>query len=112
MALSRPLLLALATAAALALAVPPAQGATTLSIPLAREKAARFAENTCSHDSSCAHSGVRACRRLSAHVVLCRIFDHRRTDRQGNFLCTRLARLSLDPGTHRVAVTGVSNWRC
>lgn len=112
MALRRPLRLVLAAAAALALAAPPAAGATTLSIPTAREKAAKFADNTCSHDASCARSGVRACRRQSAHVVLCRIYDHRRTDRQGSFLCTRLTRISLDPRTHRVSVTGVSNWHC
>ena len=44
--------------------------------------------------------------------MLCRIFDHRKTDEQGNFVCTRLIRLALDPRTRRVPVTGVSDWDC
>jgi hypothetical protein len=104
--------LSIAVAAIFAAIALPAEGAAVLTIPLAREKAAAYAERTCSHDSRCARSGVRACSRQSAHVVLCRIFDHRKTDEQGNFLCTRLVRLALEPSSHRVPVTGVSNWAC
>jgi hypothetical protein len=97
----------------LALVATPAPAASDrLPISVARERAAAFAENTCAHDKSCAGSGVKSCRRQSRRVVLCRIFDHRKTDEQGRFVCTRLVRLSKDPKTHRVPVTGVSNWDC
>ena len=90
----------------------PAEGAAKLPIHAAREKALTFAENICAHDKSCANAGVKNCRRLSDRIVLCRIFDHRKTDKQGNFVCTRLVRLALKPGSHRVSVTGVGDWSC
>jgi hypothetical protein len=90
----------------------PAQAGVKLTIPVARERAAAFAENTCAHDTSCADSGVQNCRRQSERIVLCRIFDHRKTDEQGNFICTRLVRLALKLPSHRVAVTGLSSWNC
>ena len=93
-------------------AAQPALASVQLSIPVARERAQRFAAQTCQHDRSCADSGVLGCRRQHDRVVLCRIFDRRQTDRQGNFVCARLVRLSLDPRTRRVPVTGVSDWRC
>jgi hypothetical protein len=89
-----------------------AQAGEQLSIKVARDRAAAYAENACAHDKSCARSGVNNCRRLSDHVVLCRVFDHRKTEEQGNFLCSRFVRLALDPRTHRVPVTGVSDWKC
>jgi hypothetical protein len=98
--------------AVFASAVTPANAGEGLSLPLARARAAAFAENTCSHDKSCARSGVQGCRRLADRVVLCRIFDHRRTEAQGSFLCRRLVRLALKPRQHRVPVTGVSGWEC
>jgi hypothetical protein len=109
---SRRLRLLLAGAAVLVLAAPAAEAKVKLTIPAARDKAAAFAANTCAHDKACARSGVRGCRRQSDHIVLCRIFDHRKTDEQGNFVCTRLVRVALKPPSHRVAVTGVSNWSC
>ena len=111
MALSRRLRLLLASAGIFALLAVPA-AAAKLSIADARERAARYAENTCDHDKSCAKAGVQSCRRQAERVVLCRIFDHRKTEEQGNFVCTRLVRLSLDPKTGRIPVTGVSDWNC
>ena len=56
--------------------------------------------------------GVLGCRHQRDRVVLCRIFDRRGTERQGNFVCSRLVRLSLDPRSRRVPVTVLSSWRC
>ncbi len=113
MALTRALCVACACAALLALAsVPLATASDKLPISVARERAATYAQNTCSHDKHCARSGVKGCRRQSARVVICRIFDHRRTDEQGSFVCTRPIRLSKDPQTGRVPVTGVGEWDC
>jgi hypothetical protein len=104
--------IALATAALFALFALPAQAGERLSIPDARERAARYADTTCKHDESCAKAGVQNCRRDSARIVFCRIFDHRKTEEQGNFVCTRLIRLSLKPKTGKIPVTGVSDWAC
>jgi len=104
--------IALAAAALFAFFAVPAQAGVRLSIPDARERAARYADTTCKHDESCAKAGVRSCRRDSARVVLCRIFDHRKTEEQGNFVCTRWVRLSLKPKTGKIPVTGVSDWAC
>jgi len=109
---SRALRIALATAALFAFLALPAQAGEKLSIADARERAERYAETTCEHDDSCASSGVQNCRRHSNRVVLCRIYDHRKTEDQGNFLCTRLIRLSLKPKTGKIPVTGVSDWSC
>jgi hypothetical protein len=102
---------ALLAGAVLLLAAAPASAAEKLSIPAARERANAFAENTCAHDSSCHSAGVQSCRRQSDRVVLCRIFDHRKTEEQGNFVCTRLIRLGLGPNG-RIPVTGVGEWVC
>ncbi len=110
--MSRHRVLLLAGAALFLLAAPPASAGEKLSIPAARERAATFAERTCAHDDSCAGSGVQNCRRLGARVVLCRIFDHRKTTEQGNFVCTRLVRMALKPPGRRVHVTGVGDWSC
>jgi hypothetical protein len=93
-------------------AVPFAAASDKLPISVARERAATYAENTCSHDKHCARSGVKGCRRQSDRVVICRIFDQRKTDEQGSFVCTRPIRLALDPQTRRVPVTGVGDWEC
>ena len=110
--MSRGLRIALATAALFAALALPAQAGEKLTIPAARERAENYAETTCKHDSSCAEAGVKNCRRHSARVVLCRIFDHRKTEEQGNFLCTRWVRFSLQPKTGKIPVTGVSDWSC
>ena len=89
-----------------------ARAGDRLSIPDARERAAEFAAQTCSHDESCANAGVQNCRRLRDRVVLCRIFDHRKTEIQGNFVCTRLVRLALQKQTRRTVVTGLGDWDC
>ncbi|MET0557534.1 MAG: hypothetical protein ABW065_02515 [Solirubrobacterales bacterium] len=109
--MSRALALPLA-AAAILVAAAPASAGEQLSIAAARERAATYAANTCKHDDSCASSGVQSCRRLADRVVLCRVFDHRKTGAQGNFLCTRLVRLALKLPSRKVPVTGVSDWRC
>ena len=101
-----------AGAALLLVGAPPALAGEQLSIPAARERAAAFAESTCEHDASCHNAGVQNCRRLADRTVLCRIFDHRKTDGQGNFLCTRLVRLALQPPQPGVRVSGVSDWTC
>jgi hypothetical protein len=106
------LLGALFAGAALFSFVAPASAGERLSIPAARERAAAFAERTCAHDASCASSGVQNCRRLSDRVVLCRIFDHRKTSEQGNFVCTRLTRLALQLPSRKIPVTGVGDWDC
>lgn len=110
--MTRRLGLLLAAAALLLATAPGASAGEKLSIPAARERAAAFAERTCAHDASCARSGVQSCRRLSDRVVLCRVFDHRKTDEQGNFVCTRLVRLALKLPSRRIPVTGVSDWDC
>ena len=109
--MSRRLGLLLAGVALTLLTATPAGAGEKLTIPAARERAAAFAENTCRHDKNCHDAGVQSCRRQSDRVVLCRIFDHRRTERQGNFLCTRLIRLALKP-SGRIPVTGVGDWSC
>jgi len=109
---SRGLRILLAAAALFAFLVLPAQAGERLSILDARERAANYAATTCEHDTNCASAGVQNCRRQSARVVLCRIFDHRKTEEQGNFVCTRLVRLSLKPKIGKIPVTGVSDWNC
>lgn len=109
--MSRRLGALLTAAGLLLLTAAPASAGEKLSIPAARERAAVFAENTCAHDKSCHDAGVQNCRRQSDRVVLCRIFDHRKTEEQGNFVCTRLIRLALKP-SGRIPVTGVGDWSC
>jgi hypothetical protein len=109
--MSRRLAALLAVAALLLLTAVPASAGEMLSIPAARERAAVFAANTCAHDSSCHKAGVRNCRRQTDRVVLCRIFDHRKTEEQGNFVCTRLIRLGMK-SDGRIPVTGVGDWTC
>ncbi|HEY1286652.1 MAG TPA: hypothetical protein VGF04_11235 [Solirubrobacterales bacterium] len=90
----------------------PAAAVLRLSIPAAEAKSLRFAKSTCARDDHCIRSGVANCRRDGLHVVFCRIFDERHTRVQGRYRCHRLIRLSLDPVTRRVPVTGVGSWHC
>lgn len=112
MVLSRRFRILVASCAVFGLAALPAYASKQLPIKVARERAASFAESICAHDKSCARAGVRDCRRVGDNVVICRIYDHRKTEEQGSFICTRLVRLALEPGSGRVPVTGVSDWDC
>lgn len=81
-------------------------------MPVAAERAARFAGSTCEHDPHCVGDGVANCRRQAPRVVLCRIFVERKTQVQGNYRCHRLVRMALDPATRRKPVTGLGRWHC
>ena len=102
----------LAALLTLALFAPLASAAATLTIPAAREKSAQFAERTCAQDQSCIRNGVLNCRRDAPRVAFCRIFLQRHTQAQGRYTCNRLIRLSMDPKTHRIPVTGLGRWHC
>jgi len=104
--------LALATCAVLGVLALPAIGAVKLPIQTAADKSFIFAKHTCSHDSNCVKYGVTNCRRISLHVVFCRIFDERSTEAQGRYDCQKLVRVALDPITYRVLVTGQGSWQC
>jgi hypothetical protein len=93
-----------------ALAVPAA--ALRLPIDKADARALGFAEGTCHRDRLCRSYGVLNCRRQAPHVVLCRIFDQRRTRAQGRYRCERLIRMTLDPRTRRIPITGLGRWHC
>lgn len=90
----------------------PAVAAVQLPVKTAADKSFVFAKKTCAHDRNCVRYGVTNCRRQSLHVVLCRIFDERSTPAQGKYSCTRLIRVSLDPVTYRIVVTGQGDWQC
>jgi hypothetical protein len=107
----RALAAALALVAALGALAGPAQ-ALKLEIERARGRSLDFAERTCRRDPHCVRSGVRNCRRQARKVVLCRIFDERRTRVQNRYRCERLIRLALDPRTRRVPITGLGRWHC
>ena len=94
-----------------ALAIP-AVAAVKLPVSTAADKAFLFAKRTCGHDRNCVRYGVTNCHRQSLHVVICRIFDERSTEAQGSYQCTRLVRVSLDPTTYRIVITGQSDWQC
>ena len=83
-----------------------------LTVPQASERAERFAERTCTRDPHCVRHGVMNCRRQARRVVLCRIFDERKTRAQGKYRCHRLIRMSLDSRTRRKPVTGIGRWHC
>ena len=93
-----------------ALAAPAA--ALKLEVERAAARSLDFAERTCTRDHQCIRSGVLSCRRQARKVVLCRIFDERRTDVQGRYRCERVIRLTLNPHTRRVPVTGLGRWHC
>jgi hypothetical protein len=107
----RPLGAALLVCAALAAIAGPA-AALKLPVERAEQRSLDFAERTCARDKHCVRAGVLNCRRQSPKVVLCRIFDERRTQVQGRYRCERLIRLSLDPRTRRLPVTGLGSWHC
>ena len=111
MGTTRPLLAAAVLCATLAL---PAEsmGGARLPLPAASEKAAEFAERTCSHDEGCTGHGVSSCRRDRARLAFCRIYIRRSTPVQGKYRCTRLVRLALIPHTRHAKVTGLGHWRC
>jgi hypothetical protein len=106
-----------AAAAALALCallgpLAPAASALKLEIERASDRSVDFAEQTCARDKLCVRSGVLNCRRQAPRVVLCRIFDERKTQVQGRYRCERLIRLSLDPKSLRLPITGLGRWHC
>jgi hypothetical protein len=107
----RPLGAALAVCVALGALAAPAV-ALKLEMERATKRSLDFAEQTCTRDHQCIRSGVLNCRRQARKVVLCRIFDERRTRVQGRYRCERLIRLSLDPKTQRVPITGLGRWHC
>jgi hypothetical protein len=45
-------------------------------------------------------------------VILCRVFDERKTHVQGRYECSRLIRVALDPASGRIPVTGLGRWQC
>jgi hypothetical protein len=94
------------------LAQPAAALGLKLTIERAGDRSADFAARTCDRDEHCIAHGVLNCHRQGRHVVLCRIFDDRRTEVQGRYRCSRLIRLSLDPRSRRVPVTGLGHWQC
>jgi hypothetical protein len=103
---------AIALCAVLAALALPAAATVKLPVQVAAEKSFIFAKHTCSHDGNCVRYGVLNCNRQSLHVVLCRIFDERRTEAQGKYECNRLIRVALDPHTGRIPVTGLGPWHC
>ena len=62
--------------------------------------------------STASAPGILNCRRQSGHIVLCRIFDERKTPVQARYRCKRLIRMTLDPRTSRLPVTGLGRWHC
>ncbi len=103
---------AIATFALVGILALPAAAAVFLPAPTAASKSFNFAQNTCNHDPHCVKFGVTNCRRISLHVVFCRIFDDRETAVQGRYTCTKLVRVVLDPETFRVLVTGTGPYHC
>jgi hypothetical protein len=108
---SRPLGAVLLACAALAALAAPA-AAVKLSFERAEKRSLDFAERTCARDKHCVDFGVLNCRRHAPKVILCRVFDERRTRIQGRYRCERLVRMSLDPRTLRLPVTGLGDWHC
>jgi hypothetical protein len=99
---------ALAVAGALAV---PASAAVQLTINGAAEKSMSYAEHTCDHDPHCVQYGVSNCNRQGLHVVLCRIALERATADQGDYVCTKLVRVALDP-YYRPVITGTGDFSC
>lgn len=102
----------LASLLLLATAAMPAAAAVKLPVKLASDKAFVFAKHTCAHDIHCQQYGITNCRRISLHVVFCRMFVERDTAGQGRYSCKKLVRVVLDPIDYRVVVTGNSDWSC
>ena len=108
---ARPLAAGLALCAALGALAGPAM-ALRLTTDRAGDRSLDFAERTCNRDRLCVRFGVLNCKRQSRRVVLCRVFDERKTHVQGRYECSRLIRVALDPASGRVPVTGLGRWQC
>jgi hypothetical protein len=109
---SRRQILAAALCALLTLPAAALAAGPKLSVERAAARSESFAAQICEHDPNCARHGVLNCRRQSRRVVICRVFDERKTRAQGRYTCSRLIRLALDPATGRVPVTGLGPWHC
>lgn len=104
--------LALLAGSLLTLPAGTALGASSLTMESASQRSHEFARSTCDQDENCVGFGVLNCNRQRNRVVLCRIYDDRRTEAQGRYRCDRLIRLALDPRTGRTPVTGLGRWHC
>jgi hypothetical protein len=102
----------LATFALLAAVAMPAVAAVELPAKTAADKAFIYAKHTCAHDVHCVKYGITNCRRISLHVVFCRMYVERSTAAQGQYNCQKLVRVALDPITYKILVTGTSDWSC
>jgi hypothetical protein len=102
----------LASFVLLATVVMPAAAAVKLPVSTAANKAFVFAKHTCAHDVHCVKYGITNCRRLSLHVVFCRMYNERSTAKQGRYACRKYVRVVLDPINYRTVVTGTSGWDC
>jgi hypothetical protein len=90
----------------------PAAAAVKLPVSVAGDKAFIYAKHTCAHDLSCVKYGITNCRRISLHVVFCRMYVERSTAAQGRYDCQKYVRVALDPITYKILVTGTSPWAC
>ncbi|HEY2477116.1 MAG TPA: hypothetical protein VGI17_00110 [Solirubrobacterales bacterium] len=90
----------------------PAAAAVKLPVSVAAQKAFAYAKHTCAHDVHCIKYGTTNCRRISLHVVFCRMYVERSTPAQGRYACRKYVRVVLDPITDKIVVTGTSNWDC
>ncbi|MFT3865695.1 MAG: hypothetical protein QM729_15625 [Solirubrobacterales bacterium] len=102
----------LASFVLLATVAMPAAAAVKLPVKLAGDKAFVYAKHTCSHDVHCVKYGITNCRRISLHVVFCRMYVERSTPAQGRYSCKKYVRVALDPITYKILVTGTSDWSC
>jgi hypothetical protein len=102
----------LASFALLSAVAMPAVAAVKLPVSIAAQKAFIFAKHTCAHDVHCVKYGTTNCRRISLHVVFCRMYNERSTAAQGRYACSKYVRVILDPITFKVIVTGNSGWSC
>jgi hypothetical protein len=93
-----------------AVAMPAA--AVKLPVGVAANKAFAYAKHTCAHDVHCVKYGTTNCRRISLHVVFCRMYVERSTPGQGRYACRKYVRVVLDPINYKILVTGTSNWDC
>jgi hypothetical protein len=90
----------------------PVAAAVKLPVSTAANKAFAYAKHTCAHDVNCIKYGTTNCRRISLHVVFCRMYVERSTPAQGRYACRKYVRVVLDPITYKILVTGTSNWDC
>src|SRR6201996_5013098 len=82
----------------------PVAAAVKLPVSTAANKAFVYAKHTCAHDVHCVKYGITNCRRISLHVVFCRMFNERSTAGQGRYACQKYVRVVLDPITYRSVV--------